>query len=34
MAVRVVGPLQWIAYPTLITIAATIILATPVKLSA
>ncbi|WP_339932217.1 hypothetical protein [uncultured Brevundimonas sp.] len=32
MAVRVVGPLQWIVYPTLITIAATIVLATPAKL--
>jgi len=32
MAVRVVGPLQWIVYPSLIAIAATVILATPVKL--
>jgi len=32
MAVRVVGPLQWIVYPTLIAIAATIVLATPAKL--
>ena len=32
MAVRVVGPLQWIVYPALIAIAATIVLATPAKL--
>ncbi|MGV9005340.1 MAG: hypothetical protein ACOH1H_01240 [Brevundimonas sp.] len=32
MAVRVVGPMQWIVYPALIAIAATVILATPVKL--
>jgi|TARA_R110002124_G_scaffold91451_1_gene232756 rod shape-determining protein MreD len=32
MAVRVVGPLQWIVYPSLISVAATVILATPVKL--
>lgn len=32
MAVRVVGPVQWILYPALIVIAATVILATPVEL--
>lgn len=32
VAVRVVGPVQWIVLPALISIAATIILATPVKL--
>ncbi len=32
VAVRVVGPMQWIVYPALIAIAATIILQTPVEL--
>ncbi|WP_439471430.1 hypothetical protein [Brevundimonas sp.] len=32
VAVRVVGPTQWIFIPALITIAATIVLATPVEL--
>jgi len=32
VAVRVVGPVQWIVYPALITVAITMILATPVKL--
>ncbi|GAA0633817.1 hypothetical protein [Brevundimonas lenta] len=32
VAVRVVGPTQWIVYPALITAAVTFILATPVKL--
>lgn len=32
MAVRVVGPMQWIAYPALAAAAATLILATPVRL--
>jgi len=32
VAVRVVGPVQWIFIPALITIAATIVLATPVEL--
>jgi rod shape-determining protein MreD len=32
VAVRVVGPTQWIFIPALITVAATILLATPVKL--
>ncbi len=32
VAVRVVGPMQWIVYPALITVAVTILLATPVKL--
>lgn len=32
VAVRVVGPTQWIVIPALITVAATILLATPVKL--
>jgi rod shape-determining protein MreD len=31
VAVRVVGPMQWIIYPTLITAAVTFLLATPVK---
>lgn len=30
--VRVVGPLQWIVYPALITVALSIVLATPVEL--
>ncbi len=32
VAVRVVGPLQWIVYPALLAIALTIALATPVEL--
>ena len=32
IAVRVVGPMQWIVYPSLIAIAATVVLATPVEL--
>ena len=32
VAVRVVGPMQWIVYPALIAIAATIVLQTPVEL--
>jgi len=32
VAVRVVGPLQWIVYPALATVAATIVFATPVEL--
>jgi len=32
MAVRVVGPMQWIVYPSLAAIAGTVILATPVEL--
>lgn len=32
VAVRVVGPMQWIVYPALITAAVTFVLATPVKL--
>ena len=31
-AVRVVGPLQWIIYPALAAVAATVILATPAEL--
>lgn len=31
VAVRVVGPMQWIVYPALITVAATIVLLTPVE---
>jgi len=31
VAVRVVGPMQWIVYPALITAAVTFVLATPVK---
>lgn len=31
-AVRVVGPLQWIIYPALAAVAATIVLATPAEL--
>lgn len=31
VAVRVVGPMQWIVYPALMTIAATILLATPIQ---
>lgn len=30
-AVKLVGPLQWIVYPALITLGATLILATPIK---
>lgn len=32
MSVRVVGPLQWVVYPSLAVMAATVILATPVEL--
>ena len=32
VAVRVVGPLQWIVYPSLLAILATLVLATPVTL--
>jgi rod shape-determining protein MreD len=32
VAVRVVGPLQWIVYPALAAVAATVVLATPVQL--
>jgi rod shape-determining protein MreD len=32
VAVRVVGPTQWIVYPALITLAATLVLGTPVEL--
>lgn len=32
VAVRVVGPMQWIVYPALIAVAATIVLQTPVEL--
>ncbi len=32
VAVRVVGPVQWIVIPALITVAVTIVLATPVEL--
>ncbi len=32
VAVRVVGPMQWIVYPALITVAVTVLLATPVRL--
>lgn len=32
VAVRVVGPLQWIVYPALITLAATVVLGTPFHL--
>ena len=31
-AVRMVGPLQWIAWPMLLTMAATVVLATPIEL--
>ncbi len=31
-AVRVVGPTQWIVYPALIVLAATLLLATPIEL--
>lgn len=31
-AVRVVGPVQWIAYPLLIALALTVVLATPIQL--
>lgn len=30
-AIRVVGPLQWIVYPALISVAGVILLATPIK---
>jgi rod shape-determining protein MreD len=32
VAVRVVGPMQWIVYPALAAIAATVVLGTPVEL--
>ena len=32
VAVRVVGPMQWIVYPALLTVAVTMLLATPVEL--
>ena len=32
MAMRVVGPMQWVVYPALVAIALTILLATPVEL--
>ena len=32
MTVRVVGPVQWIVYPALAVVAATVLLATPVEL--
>ena len=32
VAVRVVGPLQWIVYPALIAIAASVILGTPIQM--
>ena len=32
VAVRVVGPMQWIVYPALVTVAVTIVLGTPVEL--
>ena len=32
VAVRVVGPVQWIIIPALVTVAVTIVLATPVEL--
>ena len=32
VAVRVVGPLQWVVYPALIALGLTIVLATPVQL--
>lgn len=32
ISVRVVGPLQWIVYPALLTVLATIVLATPLRL--
>jgi rod shape-determining protein MreD len=32
VAVRVVGPMQWIVYPSLAAIAVTVLLATPVEL--
>ncbi|MDQ1153674.1 hypothetical protein [Brevundimonas sp. SORGH_AS_0993] len=32
VAVRVVGPLEWVVYPSLAAIAATVVLATPIQL--
>ncbi len=32
VAVRVVGPMQWIVYPALIAVAATVVLQTPVEM--
>jgi rod shape-determining protein MreD len=32
VAVRVVGPLQWIVYPALVAIAATVVLGTPIQM--
>lgn len=32
MAVRVVGPMQWIVYPAVIAIVVTVVLATPLRL--
>ncbi len=32
VAVRVVGPLQWIVYPALLVLAATVVLGTPLQL--
>ena len=32
VAVRVVGPMQWIVYPALAAVAATVVFATPVEL--
>ena len=32
VAVRVVGPLQWVVYPSLAAVAATVILGTPIQL--
>lgn len=32
MAVRVVGPMQWLVWPALIAVAGTVVLATPVEL--
>lgn len=32
MAVRVVGPMQWIVYPALLAVVVTVVLATPLRL--
>ena len=32
VAVRVVGPLQWIVYPALVALAATVVLGTPIQM--
>lgn len=32
VAVRVVGPLQWIVYPALVVLAATVVLGTPIQM--